>query len=113
MLKVQNPDLQQLLQMWRAGRVSLLAVVLNYVLSSVSTKLGAGAPPCRASCLCCTQSAKCLSCLLPPVLGSLLSAVCESYNCACVEHVCSVAKLLTKPHGTVLCIKFEMLCSMR
>lgn len=52
----QNPDLQQLLQMWRAGRVSLLAVVLNYVLSSVSTKLGAGTHSCCASCFILSSS---------------------------------------------------------
>ncbi|KAK9821609.1 hypothetical protein WJX81_006916 [Elliptochloris bilobata] len=37
----QSLDLRQLLHLWRAGRISLLAVVLQYVMSSVSTKLGA------------------------------------------------------------------------
>lgn len=73
-MTAQNPDLQQLLQMWRAGRVSLLAVVLNYVLSSVSTKLGAGAPGCRALCLCCTRTARCGYLLTFNVSGSPSSA---------------------------------------
>ena len=91
----QNPDLQQLLQMWRAGRVSLLAVVLNHVLSSVSTKLGAGAPGCRASCLCCTQTAGVAICSL-----SMFMAACPAPD-ACsmlssVEHMCTVAIQLAK-----------------
>ena len=42
MLPLQDADARQLLQMWYTGRASLLAVVLTYVLSNTSAKLGAG-----------------------------------------------------------------------
>ena len=75
--------------MWRAGRVSLLAVVLNYVLSSVSTKLGAGAPGCRAACcvLLVLHSNSGCGYLFPfDIDGSLSSAGCMSHVIHVIKH---------------------------
>ena len=58
-LPLQDADTRQLLQMWYTGRASLLAVVLTYVLSNTSAKLGAGdaLPPQRPfTCLCWPKS---------------------------------------------------------
>ena len=113
MWAAQNPELQQLLQMWRAGRVSLLAVVLNYVLSSVSTKLGAGAPGSSALCLCCTQTSSCGFLLTLIACGSLSICVCMSHINKCMHGAfmyCRHAPDL-QPHGTLRCIAYMFLNS--
>ena len=93
----QNPDLQQLLQMWRAGRVSLLAVVLNYVLSSVSTKLGAGAHRCillpkhkSSKMFCAAHTITCLG------AACLALCACFTLQAACTKRENVVPLLLTQ-----------------
>ena len=102
MRTAQNPDLQQLLQMWRAGRVSLLAVVLNYVLSSVAAKLGAGVHSRSAFRSRCSRM--CRSCSLRIVYGSLPSAAMRAHGSLCMRsaytHRSHAADTLLR--GTVL-----------